>query len=222
MASITLDIKSELPKAIAWTDAMTKQLPFAISRALNDTGFDIRNALNNSTRQYFKDPVPFTQRAFLVNRSNKRNLEVEVYAEQRRARYLRTLVHGGMRGQKPFELKFLNDASSSIPKGSRLVPAAVRLTAAGNVSLATIRKIQEQLKSTGKNSVFIGTPTGGDRSAGVYQRMAKGRLKPLFVAIDKAAYRPIFPMLEIGSKVVDRRFGQYLRSHLEKALASAR
>ena len=222
MATITLDIKSELPQAIAWTDAMTKQLPFAISRALNDTGFDIRNALNGATRQYFKDPVPFTQRAFLVNRSTKRDLTVDIYAEKRRARYLRTLITGGRRGQKPFELKFISEAEASMPRGSRLVPAAVRLTSAGNVSLATIRKIEQQLSSTGKNSVFIGKPSGSTRPPGVYQRMAKGKLKPLFIAVPQASYRAMFPMEEIGMKVAERRFGQYLRSSLERALATAR
>ncbi len=40
MTTIRLDIKSELPTAIRWTDTMTKQLPFAISQALNSVGFD--------------------------------------------------------------------------------------------------------------------------------------------------------------------------------------
>jgi hypothetical protein len=222
MANIILNIESELPKAIRWTDAMTKQLPFAISRALNETGFDIRNALNGATRQYFNNPVPFTQRAFFVNRSNKRNLSVDIYAERRRARYLRTLISGGQRGQKPFELKFLRDAQASMPKGSRLVPAAIRLNAAGNVSLSALRKIEQQLSLKGRNSTFIGTPSGNNRPAGIYQRMAKGKLKPLFIATPQASYRSMFPMQEIGMKVAERRFGQYLRSSLEQAIATAR
>jgi hypothetical protein len=64
------------------TDTMTKQLPFAISQALNKTAFDMRDAMNGATRQYFKNPVPFTQRAFLVNKSNKRDLTAKVYAER--------------------------------------------------------------------------------------------------------------------------------------------
>jgi hypothetical protein len=130
MASITLNIKSELPKAIRWTDTMTKQLPFAISQALNKTAFDMRDAMNGATRQYFKNPVPFTQRAFLVNKSNKRDLTAKVYAERRRARYLRTLISGGVRGQKPVErvvqslaFSLALDAKAAKPlrrKGSRV------------------------------------------------------------------------------------------------------
>jgi hypothetical protein len=222
MATITLDIKSELPKAIRWTDTMTKQLPFAISQALNRTAFDMRDAMNGATRQYFKNPVPFTQRAFLVNRSSKRNLEAEVYAERRRARYLRTLISGGDRGQKPVELRYLAKAEATMPKDSRLVPATVNLTAAGNVSLATLKRIEGQIATKGKNSVFLGRPDGAGRPPGVYQRTAKGKLRPLFIAVPRARYEKIFPMAEIGQKVIDRRFGDYLRSSLEKAVASAR
>lgn len=222
MATITLDIKSELPKAIRWTDTMTKQLPFAISQAINRTAFDMRDAMNGATRQYFKDPVPFTQRAFLVNRSSKRDLTAEVYAERRRARYLRTLITGGERGQKPVERRFLAKAEASMPKGSVLVPAAVKLTAAGNVSLATLKRIDSQIGGKGRNSVFLGRPEGAGRPPGVYQRMARGKLKPLFIAVPRARYGKLYPMAEIGQKVIDRRFGDYLRSSLERAVSTAK
>ena len=52
--------------------------------------------------------------------------------------------------------------------------------------------------------------------------MARGKLKPLFIAVPSATYRPIFPIADIGTKVAERRFGIYLRSSLEKALASAK
>jgi hypothetical protein len=222
MATITLDIRSELPMAIRWTDAMTKQLPFAISQALNKTAFDTRLALNGATRQYFKNPVPFTQRAFLVNRSTKRDLTAEVYAERRRARYLRTLISGGVRGQKPVERRFIAQAEATMPKGSVLVPAAINLTAAGNVSLATLKRIEGQIGTRGRNSVFLGRPEGAGRPPGVYQRTARGRLRPLFIAVPRATYGKMFPMEQIGQKVIDRRFGTYLLSSLERALASAR
>jgi hypothetical protein len=70
--------------------------------------------------------------------------------------------------------------------------------------------------------VFVGTPNGSSRPPGVYQRGTKGRLVPLFVAIPSATYRPIFPIVEIGTKVAERRFGRYLRTSLEKAVASAK
>ena len=222
MAAITLDIKSELPKAIRWTDAMTKQLPFAISQALNSTGFSIRTSLKGASRQYFDNPTTFIQNAWQVDKSNKRSLAVTIFPEAKREPYLRKNITGGRRGAKPFEAKYLAQASGSVPAGSRLVPAVIRRNAQGNVSLAALRRISSKVGTVGKGSVFIGTPAGSSRPPGVYQRGTKGRLIPLFVAVPSATYRPIFPIHDIGQKVVDRRFGDYLRSSLEKALASAR
>jgi hypothetical protein len=229
MASITLDIRSELPKAIVWTDTMTKQLPFAISQALNSVAFESRTAINSSTRQYFQNPSRFTQNAFYVQRSSKRNLEAVVYAEaasgRDRARYLRYGIQGGERAQKGFERKFLSAVvgTSRIPENSQLVPTSlVRLNAQGNVSLATIRRIQKGLATTGTGTFFVGTPKGGNRPAGIYRR-SRGQLFPYFIAIDQQArYQRRFPIGEIAGKVTQRRFGDYLRSSLQKALETAR
>lgn len=222
MATITLDIKSELPKAIRWTDTMTKQLPFAISQALNSVGFDARTALKGASRTYFDKPTPFIQNAWRVEKANKRNLLVTVLPEAKREPYLRANILGGRRGTKPFEAKYLSEASGSLSSSLKLIPAAIRRNAQGNVSLAALRRISGQMAATGRNSVFVGTPRGGGRPPGVYQRGTKGRLVPLFIAVPSATYRPIFPITDIGTKVAERRFGQYLQTSLERAVASAR
>ncbi len=229
MASITLDIKSELPKAIRWTDTMTKQLPFAISQALNSTAFDARTALGGATRQYFDRPNRFTQSAFLYSKSSKRNLEATVYANDQqgrdRARYLRFGIAGGTRPQKGFERKFLGSivGTRTIPATAQLQPTSlVKLDASGGVSLATIKRIQKGLSGNARGGFFIGTPKGGDRPPGIYRR-SREQLFPYFIATEqRARYTPRFPMAQIGQKVVQRRFGQYLRSSLERAVAGAR
>ncbi len=225
MTTITLNIKSELPKVIKWTDTMTKQLPFAISQALNSTGFDMRKSLNSATRQYFDRPAPFTQRAFIVQKGSKRNLEVTVLANKRQNLYLRTQVTGGPRNQKGFEKKFLSNiiSTQSIPSNTQLVPTSlVKLNAQGNVSLATIKRIQQGMSGSAKGGFFAGIPKNNNLPFGIYRR-SKGRLFPYFVATSgPARYSPRFPMQDIGNKVVQRRFGEYLRSALERAVASAR
>lgn len=229
MATLTLDIKSELPKAIRWTDQMTKQLPFAISQALNSTAFDARIALNGATRQYFDRPNRFTQSAFLYSRSTKRNLEATVFTNDQqgrdRARYLRFGIAGGTRPQKGFERKFLSQVvgTRSIPADAQLVPTGlVKLDASGNVSLATIKRIQKGLSGNARGGFFVGTPKGGNRPPGIYRR-SREQLFPYFIATDtRSRYSPRFPMADIGQKVAQRRFGVYLRSSLEKALATAR
>jgi hypothetical protein len=222
MATLTLDIYSELPRAIRWTDAMAKQLPFAVSQALNSAAFDARTALGGATRQYFDRPTPFIQNGWRVQKSTKRDLVAVVFPEAKREPYLRANILGGRRGTKPFEAKLLGEASSSLPKGSKLIPAVIKRNAQGNVGLAALRRISGQIGTTGRGSVFVGTPRGGNRPPGVYQRNTKGSLAPLFLAVSSASYRPIFPLAQIGTKVVERRFSGYLQSSLEKALASAR
>lgn len=225
MASITLDIKSELPKAIRWTDQMTKQLPFAISKALNSVGFDARTALKGASRTYLDKPTPFIQNAWRVDKSDKRNLVVTVFPEAKREPYLRTNITGGARGLKPFEAKLASLAKGTLPSNSRLVPTAnVKTNAYGNVGLATLRRLGSKVSTQyTNNSIFIGQPKGGARPPGVYQRYNHNlRLKPLFLATPRATYQPRFPINEIGTKVAERRFGGYLRSALQQALATAR
>ena len=222
MASIRLDIKSELPKAIRWTDQMTKQLPFAISQALNSVGFDSRTALKGATRSYFNNPTRFIENAWLVKKSTKRDLVVTVYPEKKRAPYLKANIEGGRRGRKPMEVKLQSLQVGNMPSGQRFVPAVIKQNAQGNVTRATIGRIIKNTQTNGRNSVFVGKPLGGARPAGVYQRMPSGILRPLFVAVDAASYRPRFPINDIAQKVVERRFGQYLRTSLERAVASAR
>ncbi len=69
---IALSIDFDVSKADAFTKAVKKQLPFATSLALNDTGFDVRQGLNQGTLGAFHKPVKFTQKAFLVKKSKKR------------------------------------------------------------------------------------------------------------------------------------------------------
>ena len=222
MTTLRIDIKSELPTAIRWTNTMTKQLPFAISQALNSVGFDTRTSLKGATRTYFNNPTRFIENAWLVKKSTKRDLLVTIYPEKKRAPYLRANITGGRRGIKPMEVKLQSMQVGNLPRNQRLVPAVIKQNAQGNVTRATIGRIINNTKTSGRNSIFIGKPTGDARPAGVYQRAPGGRLRPLFIAVPSATYQPRFPIDEVAQKVIDRRFGQYLRSSLERAVATAR
>lgn len=229
MATLTLDIKSELPKAAMWSAELRKQLPFATSQALNAAAFDARTAINASTSQFFQNPNRFTQTAFFVQRSTKRNLEAIVFAEagagKDRARYLRFGIQGGQRVQKGFERKFLADVVGTrrVPSNAQLVPTSlVKLNAQGNVSLATIKRIQKGLATKGNGTFFTGTPKGGDRPPGIYRR-SKGQLFPYFIAIEEQArYERRLPIGQTAGRVTRTQFGGYLRTSLSKALETAR
>ena len=206
--------------AIKRVTNMQKQMAFASSVALNDTAFQARQSLNKSTVQFFNAPVKFTQSAFLVEKSNKRNLIATVYAQDAagkdRARYLRFGTTGGTRPQKGFERFFAGAIPSdgTIPPGSYFMPtSAVKTNRHGNVSQATLRRITKGIN---------GDPRGGNRPPGIYRR-SRSRLTPYFIATqDKPDYNARFPIGTITQKVVQRSYSGNFQTALAKALATAR
>ena len=226
---ISLSIDQDLSRATAWTKAVQKQLPFATSMAINDAAFDARKALNAGTKGAFHAPVKFTQSAFLVQKSKKRDLTAFVYAQDKagkdRARYLRFGIKGGARPQKGFEVFFERGVPNdgTIPAGAYFMPTSlVKTNAAGNVTQATLRRISKGINGNARGGFFIGTPRGGGRPPGIYRR-SRNHLHPYFIATtDRPDYRGRYNIEQIGSKAVQRRFNQYFQTALSKALASAR
>ena len=222
MGSITLN--ADLSGAINWSATLASQMPFATSRALNRTAFEIRQQLNHETGRYFDRPTRFTQTAFRVEKSTKLNLTALIYAEDQRARYLRFGVDGGLRPQKGLERKFLGQQVGNLPASAQLRPTgAVRRNASGNVGLSTLRAISGRIGTRGHRSVMVGRPVGNGRPPGVYERTRAGKLRPLFIAsTTRAGYKPRFPMGDISMRIAESRWMDYLMSSLQQAVATAR
>ena len=227
--AITLSIDQKgLEAAGRWSQSVARQLPFATSQALNSVAFDGRTALNGATRSYFNAPTKFTQSAFLVQKSTKRNLEAAIYANDQpgrnRAKFLRYGIQGGSRTQKGFERWFAGVANDgTVPPGAALVPTGnVKLNAQGNVTQATLKRIGQGLGGNARGGFFIGTPRGsGGRPPGIYRR-SRERLFAYFIAKPRPRYRTRLDLPKIAGKVIERRFNGYLMSSLERALATAK
>jgi len=222
----------DLSKAVKWAEAEQKQLPFSLSQALNKTSFEVREGLNKGTIGAFNRPVKFTQKAFLVKKSTKKNLKTSTYAidakGKDRARYLRFGIAGGTRPQKGFE-KYFEKAipnDGTIPTGSYFAPGPhVKINAAGNITRATIKKISKGLTGEGTKSrsgskvrggFFIGTPQNNNLPPGIYRR-SREQLFPYFIATtNKPNYSPRFPIERIGNKIVERRFMLHASKFLKK------
>ena len=214
MADLIVTVHSDLPRLIGALSNVKRQFNFAAAGALNSVGFEARTSLGGATKQYFDRPTSFTQRGFLVERATRDNLVVAVYAEKKRDRYLRTQIAGGARGQKPYEKRF--------GTSQQLVPAAIKLNAFGNPARGTLARVGAGVGGLGNGSVFVGIPKGGNRPFGVWQRKGRGgrdQLAPLFIAV-KPSYQQRFPMLEVVTKVVDRRFDILFSKSLERAFGS--
>jgi hypothetical protein len=219
VADLRIDIDSELSKALLWLGTIRGQMPFAVSQALNKTGFDVRKALSEGTTKSFTDPTAFTKRAFVVERGNKAKPTVLVGAQANRP-YFGPQIRGGLRYPKGFE-GYLRGLSKGAITG-KLVPTSTALDKRGNPRKALFGQIARGLSTTDRGGFFIGKPKGSSRPAGVYRR-SREQLFPYFIETrSEPRYEPRFPMQQIGQDTINRVFGPYLRSSLERALATAR
>ena len=237
MPSISLDIKSELPTAIKWTNEHTRQLPFSIKQALDASAQGSNfipgsrqksalNALAGSSRRFLDRPKPQTQKGFRATVARKNNLSVLITPKDKpwsRDRYLSGNILGGARAPKQFERAFAANSKGNIPSGSRFVPTgAIRQDRYGNVSRSNLDKILNSIGNdnrTGGN-VFIGKPQGGNRPAGVYRRERRQTLRPLFLVETSINYTARFPAERIIQQKVQQTFGIYLRQQLAKNVAA--
>ena len=229
---IRLDIKSELPTAIKWTNQHTKQLPFSIAQAINASvqgskfiaGSKQKSALNRlagSSRRYLDRPKKQTQKGFRATVARKATLTSVIMTKDRpynMGRYLDQNIFGGDRKQKYDALFVRHSTAKNIPANSRLVPTtAVKRDRYGNITKTTINKIYKSIgtgNNTG-NNIFIGKPIGGNRPAGVYRRERNFKLRALFIAQPNASYPAIFPAKKEAEDAIQKTFGMYLRRQLQ-------
>jgi len=235
--AITLDIKSELPTAIKWTNEHTKQLPFSISQAMNASvkglaaipGSKEKSALNGlagSANRFLDRPKPATAAGFFATTANKRTLSLVIKPKDKpwnRNRYLSGNIFGGQRAPKPYEIALASKSDGQIPAGARFVPTgAIKQDRYGNISKTNLRNIINSV-GTGSNkgnNIFIGRPSGGGRPLGVYRRERSFKLRPLFLVETSLNYSARFPAARIIQSKVQTTFGMYLRTQLSRNVAA--
>jgi hypothetical protein len=233
--AIQLDIKSELPTAIKWTNEHTKQLPFSIAQAMTASAKGLAaipgskqksaiNALAGSSKRFLDRPKPQTSTGFFATTANKRTLQVLITPKDKpwdRNRYLSGNILGGQRAPKPYEIAFAARSNGDIQQGSRFVPTgAIKPDAFGNVSKANIRRVINSLEKTGRGRTMIGRPEGTTKPLGVYRQEARGRLRPLFLVKPVNNYSAVFPAQRIAEEKIRSVFGLYLRDRLARNVSA--
>ena len=235
---LKLDIKSELPTAIKWTNEHTKQLPYSIATAMNaavqgskfisnSKNKSALQALANKSSTYLDRPKKSTQKGWRATRANKRNLSTTILPKDKpynQQRYLGGSATGGGRAPKDFGVALMNHPlARNMPSNARLVPTpAMKRDRYGNVTKTQINKLFDQANTSyyQSKSVFIGKPRGGNRPPGVYRRSNKNRmLTPLFYAVSNVRYGARFPAEKVVGQSIQKDFGIYLRQELAKNVA---
>ena len=240
VAEIKLDIESELPKAIAWTNEHTKQLPFSISQAINGTARGDRMAARrqrsviaaaeSSVKNTLDRPRSTTVKSFRVGQTaTKRNLQAIIVPKDRgykRNPYIVGNIRGGERPAKGYEYKFIGKAAGRpFGSGTRLVPGpGLRTDRYGNVSKARLAGMLEDFSTNyaSGGTLFSGIPKGvvdgKRRPAGVYRRHNRNkRLTALFIDAGATDYsRPLYRLTDDMQRQTKLVFGPLLRYYIER------
>jgi hypothetical protein len=195
---IQISVKHNIEDTIRRLRAQTKQVPFAIAKALTDTARDAARDVQSKLPQVIDRPTPFTRNSIRWKRATKQTLTSAVYIAPIAAAYLSPLITG---------------ETAKPRKGKALVlPGADRLNQYGNIPRTRIRTLLRNPKN------FAGTVRG---VGGIWQR--KGRSVRLLIRFEpEQSKRVSFPFYRMVEESVRKRFDANFRAALEYAMRTAR
>ena len=238
-------LSSNLDAFMARFEAVaSRQLPFALSRALNDTAEDVRKAEIATMRRVFDRPTPYTLNAFQIKPSTKANLSaaIERKATAGKRHYLEREASGGPRAMAGFE-RLLEARIPSTAIIRAILPADnAKLDQYGNWSSGERNQVMAALgafrdsasnrsaasikrKGNGKRAASISkyfVPTSGLPQA-LYERTQGGQLK-VILAFTAAApnYQDRFPFEETAQQAAEQAFAGHLSLRFAEAVNTAR
>lgn len=226
-----------------------KQIPFAISKALNDVAVMVKNAERKEMESVFDNPTPYTLNSVFFKKATKQKLEAHIIVRNEAAKgtppvkFLEPQIFGGTRRAKSSELqlreKGLMDNNMFWAPGS-----GARLNKYGNISPGQIVQILSALKSfreagyaanysegntVGKRKsknplatkIFVQKEWGKALYPGVYQRTKTG-LKPILIFLENPQYKERFNFFKVGEQVYDTNFENKFNEAIQYALATSK
>jgi hypothetical protein len=206
MATIKIDLSSELPKAIAWTRTLSEQLPFATSQALNDMGYKVRDAVRAEMPARFTIRRPWVvNQVDVIQRSTKADLVVTI-GPKPTAQFLNLQELGGVK----------------LPHGNFVaIPTSlVKRTKTQLISKADKpRQLGDKVFVEQYNGHYWLALKGGK---GAQQRGSNRNLRFLYLLAPKADVPARLGLHQIGLPIVQRDFQSAIATRLEQAVASAR
>lgn len=96
-----INVKAEI-KAVqqSMSRLRKKDLPFAVSKGINDTMFQVKRKVNKDMDAVFRGgATPYTKQGLRYTKSNKENLTGVMYLDSAQYKYLKYQMDGGVRTQ---------------------------------------------------------------------------------------------------------------------------
>lgn len=187
-----------------------KQIPFAISKALNSTARDAVTVLQARLPEVFTIRTDWERRGLTFNPSGKSDLRAEVGS---RHEYMEAQAKGG--SKKPHEGKLVG-----IPLVGRGLPRPTEKS--------VTRPSRWPGAMVEKGRSFVGRPFGGENEA-VWQRVAKGRgkdrragLRLLYILKPEVGIKARWPMKDTVDEIVRERWADHAISAIQEAIDTAK
>jgi hypothetical protein len=236
--SIEVDIRKAMASL---TDIQKRQIPYALSRALNDMAKDVVRAEYKELADSIDRPTPFTMKnsgreaTIQYDASSKRQdiIQARVFVNPTQARYLSPLVYGGPRAQKRWESVWMSRMFGGTPFA---MPARdFKTDRYGNIPGSTISAIISKLglnpytikytkskRVAGSAFFAVGNKQGSKGAMGIYQRIGK-KVRPVaFMSFRSPQYKQgHFDFYYVARKTVERTFDKHFTQALNDALATA-
>jgi len=231
------DIKAATAKL---TRAQRKQIPYATSRALNDTAYQTMVHAKAEAKRRLRKPVRATLTGIRYKKTNKRDLVSRVFVADSNegaginvAKYLGPQIRGGSRELKRSEIMLRR--RGILPGDKYIAPAPGWMNAAGNIKPGVITRVLSQLSAfyipgstqnvSGRskkraayiqNAKYFVIP-----NKGIFTRRGKG-IQAVLLFISKPTYSIRYPFKKITMSKAARIFPALMRKHLATALRTAK
>lgn len=211
-------------------DVKRRQIPFAVSKALNECARMIRDEERLTMQQVFDRPTPWTLNALQIRPASKTKLTAIVEFKDQAERYLGPQIYGGERRMKRSEMWL---------KAYWAPGGAARRNRYGNMSAGQITQILSATKThpdfyawTSRRSLkrnkkprdyFIVRTPRGKVFPGVWEKYGKaGAIRPILKFIASPKYRKLFPFYEVAHRVADAHLTRLFKEALDYAIQTAR
>jgi len=244
-----IGVNVDIDAAIKKLDVFRRdQLPFAVSKAVNDTAKEVKKEIVAEMSRVFVAPTQWTLNSLYVKTGNKRNPAAMVWVKNQSSsgpapvNWLVPETEGGKRKYKRMEKAL--QSIGALPSGMMLYPTKFAdLDANGNVKSGQVTQILAYLKAFGSGgyksnmdtkgrnrmtsrtgyAYFVGKPKG--KIAGIWKRVnfaAGSAVVPIFYFIPSPTYRPRLDFYGIARRVYAARFQDNFRNAMAKAVETAR
>lgn len=226
---------------------MTRQINFAASKALNETGKVLLVANRKEMRKQFENPVRYTLNAFYMKPARHNSLVMSVRRKDKPSgkHYLEVQNKGGKRPSKGVERLIKQRVAYEGIVGAVIpVKGTAAQTKNGGVNMAEVNRAlaglgasfsstaytrNKQRAAESKRALqskpsqyFVKSKEGG-ASGGIYKRMSNRKVKKMFHITDSMPrYKPNFPFYPPLIKQTKAYFPGQMRRQLRAALRTAR